>query len=203
MPRFILGLVFVALLVGARPGTAEIVPLGEATAEMVMGRADAPVTIIEYSSLTCPHCAAFHRDTLPRLKSEYIDTGKVRFVYRDFPLGALAMAAAMVARCAGTERYFGFVEVLFRSQAQWGRASNPRDALARVARMGGMSEADFNKCLVNVPLMQAIQKGAKAAEEKYEINSTPTFFIGDTKIPGNAAFERFKEVLDKALRKSG
>ena len=146
MSRFILGLAVTALLLAPVlapwPAAAGIVAIEDAMSEMALGSADAPVTMIEYSSLGCPHCAAFHRDTLPRIKKEYIDTGKLRVIYRDFPLGTPALAASMIARCSGPRKFFGFIEILFRSQAQWSRSDNPLEALTRVSRFGGMTEAD-------------------------------------------------------------
>jgi len=120
------------------PARAAIVSDEEAKAEMGLGKADAPVTMIEYSSLGCPHCAAFHLETLPQIKKDYIDTGKVRLVFRDFPLGTPALAASMIARCAGPKKFFGFIEIMFRSQPQWSRSQNPMPALTKVARLGGL-----------------------------------------------------------------
>ncbi len=205
MPRLLLGLAFVAVLIASQPfsGTtwAAIVSIEKAQSEMVLGKADAPVTMVEYSSLGCPHCAAFHRDTLPRIKKEYIDTGKVRLIYRDFPLGTAALAASMIARCAGPKKFFGFVEILFRSQAQWSKSNNPMLALTKVARFGGLSETDVQACLKRQPLLDFIRKGALAAQETHKINSTPSFIIGDDTISGAQPFEAFKKVLDKALSK--
>ena len=169
--------------------------------EMALGSPDAPVTMIEYSSLGCPHCAAFHRDTLPRIKKEYIDTGKLRLVYRDFPLGTPALAASMIARCAGPKKFFAFIEMLFRSQAQWSRSDNPLEALTQVSRFGGLTEADVKACLKYQPLLESIRKGAEAAQEKYQVNSTPTFLIGGGMISGAQPFEIFKKAIDKALAK--
>ncbi len=199
MSRFILGIAILTLLLAAPPAAAGITTLEDAVAEKVMGRDDAPVTMIEYSSLACPHCATFHRDSLPKIKEVYIDTGKVRLIYRDFPLGGLALAAAMLARCAGSERYFGFIEVLFRRQAQWSRSDNPRRELARVARFGGISQKDFDACLVNQPLMTDIRERAADAERKFGIDSTPTFIIEGTKVLGALPFEDFREIIEKAL----
>ena len=201
LSRFVLGIGILTLLLAAPPAAAGNVPLAEAVAEMVMGRDDAPVTMIEYSSLACPHCAAFHRDVLPKIKETYIDTGKVRLVYRDFPLGGLALVAAMVARCGGREKYFGFIEVLFRSQAQWSRSDNPRRELARVARFGGISQKDFEACLVSEPLMTDIRERAADAQQKLGIESTPTFIIEGEKILGARPFEDFRDVIEKALKK--
>ena len=110
--------------------------------DMVMGAANAPVTIIEYASLTCPHCAAFSTGTFPRLKEQYIDTGLVRFIFRDFPLDNFAFAAAVVARCAGPERFFGFIEVFFQQQDAWTRGNEQtiRNNMRQIARLGGMSD---------------------------------------------------------------
>ena len=170
-------------------------------ADRVMGRADAPVTIIEYSSLTCPHCASFHKDTLPMIKKTYIDTGKVRLIYRDFPLGGMALAAAMIARCAGTKRYFGFIELMFRNQETWSKSENPRAELARIALFGGMGEKEFDACLKNQPLMDAIRSQAEAAGKKYGIDSTPTFMIEGTKVSGAYPFDHFKKIIDDALNR--
>ncbi len=202
MFRFLLSLALIVLL-AATPLTvvAAIASLEEAMTEMSLGKDNAPVTMVEYSSLGCPHCAAFHFETLPKIKTDYIDTGKLRLVYRDFPLGTPSLAAAMVARCAGRDRYFGFVELLFRSQSQWSQSNNPLEAIARVVRFGGMSEADINDCLKYQPLLESIRKGAETANEKLKINSTPSFIIGSEVISGALPYEHFKKAIDKALKK--
>lgn len=168
---------------------------------MALGKADAPLTIIEYASLTCPHCATFQRDTVPELKKEYIDAGLVRMVYRDFPLDSLALAAAMLARCSGPERYFGFVEVLFRSQATWANSDNPRQELARIARLANMTEEAFDACLKDTALLKGIQARAEEGQKRYDINSTPTFIVGDRKLSGAVPFKDLKEIIDAVLKK--
>ncbi len=183
------------------PAKAAIVPVEEALSEMSMGPDNAPVTMIEYSSLGCPHCAAFHRDTLPKIKKEYIDTGKVRLVYRDFPFGTPALAASMIARCAGRDKFFGFIEIIYRSQDQWSRSRQPLAELARVARFGGMSETDVEECLKLQELLIGIRRIAAAAQETYKVKSTPTFIIGKKTISGAMSYENFKKVFDRALRK--
>jgi protein-disulfide isomerase len=205
LPRFILSLAFIAILaapqVVSAPVRAAIVSVEEAKAEMVLGNADAPVSIIEYSSLGCPHCAAFHRDTLPQIKKEYIDTGKVRLVYRDFPLGTPALAASMIARCAGPKKFFGFIEILFRSQPQWSRSQNPMQALTKVARFGGLSEDDVQACLKRQTLLDFIREVARVGQNTHNVNTTPFFIIGDKTVSGAQPFDAFKKVLDKALSK--
>ena len=175
-------------------------PLGILLADRVMGRADAPVTIEEFSSLTCSHCASFHRDTLPKIKTTYIDTGKVKLVYRDYPLGALAMAAAMLARCGTPERYFGFLEVLFRGQQSWAASKDPRQELGRVARFAGIGKVEFDACLENEALLKGIQGRADDAQTRFGIESTPTFLINGVKVAGALPFEDFQTVIEEALK---
>lgn len=189
------------VLAPASPATADIASPERALAEMALGQKDAPVTMIEYASLGCPHCAAFHHETLPTLKKEYIDTGKLKLIYRDFPLGTPALAASMIARCAGPEKYFGFVEIFFRSQAQWAHAQDPLPALAKVARFGGMSQKDVDACLKSQPILAGIRRVAAQAQEKFQVNSTPTFIIGDEVINGAMPYAHFKKAIDKALGK--
>ena len=186
--------------VARTPPAGDQGPLGILLAERVMGSADAPVTMEEFSSLTCPHCANFHRDTLPKIKTAYIDTGKVKLIYRDFPLGALAMAAAMLARCGTPERYFGFLEVLFRGQQSWATSKDPRKELERVARFAGIGKAEFDACLDNEALLKGIQERAAEAQSRFGIESTPTFIINGTKLGGALPFEDFQTVIEKALK---
>jgi protein-disulfide isomerase len=189
------------LLVGPGPARAGIASFEDAIAERALGRADAPVTILEHSSLACPHCATFHRDTLPRLTKEYIDTGKVRLVFVDFPLGGPALAASMIARCAPKDTYFGMIEVMFRDQERWSRSKDPIKELERIARLGGLSERDVQSCLDNQALLTAIRQRAVAASEQYGINSTPTFMVDGVKIEGAMPFDDFQKVIEAALRK--
>ncbi len=189
-------LVFVASILVPGPAFADG-PVYDA----VMGSADAPVTMIEYASLSCPHCAKFHKETLPKIKKEYIDTGKVKLIYRDFPFGSLAMAGAMVARCAGPKKFFGMIDILFRKRKDWFNNGNPLVNLKRIAKFGGMSGEEVDKCLREEDLLAAIQRRQLEAEDKYGVNSTPTFLINGTKIEGAKPFEVFRDVIDKALLK--
>ncbi|VUX46885.1 DsbA oxidoreductase [Candidatus Defluviicoccus seviourii] len=188
--------VFVVTLMpafGVRAATDELM------AERVLGAPDAPVTIIEYSSLTCPHCADFHIHTLPKLKAAYIDTGKVRFIFRDFPLDPRALSAAMVARCVEPNRYFGFLEILFRDQETWAISDDPVRELKVRAKLAQLSETAFNACLANEELAKAITDKAKQAHEQEGVRSTPIFFIGDRTLRGAYPFEDFKTIIDAAL----
>ncbi|HUE46208.1 MAG TPA: DsbA family protein [Aestuariivirgaceae bacterium] len=164
--------------------------------ERALGEADAPVTIIEYASATCPHCARFHIDTFPALKEEFIDTGKVRFVFREFPFDDLALAAFMLARCAPEERYFPIVDVLFEEQQSW--TQDPRGELLKIARMAGFTEESFNQCLENEEIAEGILAIRSTGAEQYGVDSTPTFFVNGTVITGNQPIERFREAIAEA-----
>jgi len=172
--------------------------------DMVLGDPGAPITMIEYASLTCPHCASFHNDTFPRIKTEYIDTGKVRLIYRDFPTRpvALAIFAAMLARCAGRTGFFGFIEVLYRTQGSWLRANDPVKALGKIARLGGVSQAELDACSNDNDLFQSIRNAQEQANREFGVRSTPTFIINGEKVEGPASYERLKDILDRMLAKS-
>ncbi len=170
--------------------------------DMVMGNEKAPVTMIEYASFTCPHCAHFETETFPQIKQDYIDTGKVRFVYRDFPLDALALRAAMLAHCAGKERYFGFVQVLFQQQTSWDQAADPEAALASIAKIGGIGKDEFDKCMGDQTLEQRVVKTRHDAEADLDIESTPTFFINGQKVSGSQPLEVYQAVINPLLPKS-
>jgi len=206
MNRLLLGFVAIlglsALIFTAQTSVAvaEIASLEDATKEMVEGNPDAPVSIIEYSSLGCPHCANFHFNTYPEIKKNYIDTGKVKLIYRDFPLGRPALAAAMIARCAGSQRYFGMVEIFFSSQKQWSSAQNPIDALKKTARFGGMSGTDVDACLANQSVLDHIQGLARKGQDEHKIQATPSFVIGGETISGGMPYADMKVYLDKALK---
>lgn len=166
-------------------------------AERTLGRADAPVTVIEYFSLTCGHCAAFHRDTMPRVKQELIETGRVRMILRDFPLDGVALAAAQVARSLPPERYEAFVSTLFATQDRWAfnRNADPREELFRIAALAGMSREQFDAALNDQELARAILERRVQGQQQHNVNSTPTFVIGNQVIPGNIDFGRFSAAV--------
>jgi len=171
--------------------------------DRVLGQADASVTIIEYASLTCPHCAAFDHDTLPKIKQNWIDTGKAKLVYRDFPLDGWALRAAMVARCAPPERYFGFIDALFQGQNAWARPDvDHEQALGRIAKLGGISDDKFQTCIKDEKLADAIAASRVAAEKEYGVDSTPTFFVNGTKMVGEHSYDAFEKALTAAQPKT-
>jgi protein-disulfide isomerase len=147
-------------------------PLGDE----IQGQADAPVTIVEYASMTCPHCSHFHETTYPEMKKKYIDTGKVRFVFREFPLDPLALAASMLARCAGKEKYFPLIDAFFAQQKDW-VVQKPLQPMFTIAKQAGFTQQTFDQCLANHQLEQGIVEERTRATQKFNVNSTPTFFI--------------------------
>jgi protein-disulfide isomerase len=157
------------------PPLAELMKAGP-LGEMSLGNDNAPVTIIEYASMTCPHCAHFHKTTYPELKKKYIDTGKVRFIFREFPLDQLAAAAFMLARCGGKDRYFPLIETLFEQQNDW-VVQRPLAPLMSISKQAGISEQAFNECLKNQEVLDGIEEVRQRASQKLNVQSTPTFFI--------------------------
>ncbi|WP_374303041.1 DsbA family protein [Ferrovibrio sp.] len=164
--------------------------------DMVIGKADAKITIIEYASLTCPHCAAFHADILPAVKADYIDTGKAKLVFRDFPLDNLAFAGAILARCGGPDRYFTFLNVLFAQQRQWATASDPKAALTQIARLGGVSAEQFDACLADKALGDYILNSRLEGNQKFNVNSTPTLIINGKTEAGVPSLDELRKKLD-------
>jgi protein-disulfide isomerase len=170
--------------------------------DRVLGNPGAPITIIEYASLTCPHCAHFATDVLPELKREWIDTGKAKLVLRDFPLDGPALRAAMIARCAPPDRFYAFAETFFASQDKWAVSKDYREALARLAKLGGMGKDEFEACFNNTTLENRIVEQRLAATQQLDINSTPTFFINGSKFSGAPTAEEFNRVLSNLAAKS-
>jgi protein-disulfide isomerase len=185
----------------ARPAAAGTAAAPQITADdRVLGKPDAPLTIVEYASLTCPHCAAFEQETLPKIRENWIDTGKAKLVFRNFPFDKPALQAAMVAACAPPERYYNFLDVLFQQQAQWATAQDSTAALARIARLGGMSDQQVQTCLADKDLENKIVAQRLAGEKDYGVSSTPTFFINGRKIVGAQDYQKFDEALQAASK---
>ncbi len=164
-----------------------------------LGKDDAPVTIVEYASMTCPHCRRFHEETLGKLKENYIDTGKVRLIFREFPLDNLAAAAAMLARCAPGDNYFPMIDVLFNQQAKWSRSSDPVSELLKISRLAGFSKESFETCLRNQDMLNKVIATRTQAAEKFNVNATPTFFLNDVKYSGDFSYEVLSKAIDALL----
>lgn len=166
--------------------------------EQSFGRSDAPVTIIEYASLTCHHCKDFHTKTWPAIRARYVDTGKVRFIMREFPLDALAAGGFMLARCSGDDKWYAVVDLLFRADDRWAHAPDPVEGLRAIMRQTGMGNDAFEACLKDQKLLDTIKqvadRGAAAG-----VDSTPTFFFNGRKEAGTLTIEQFSAIIDPLL----
>jgi protein-disulfide isomerase len=206
MRIFIIGFILaLATFLAPVPGDAksDLPPVATMLADRSEGNPGAPVTIIEYSSLTCPHCAEFDEKTMPLLKKDYIDTGKVYFISRDFPLDKVALEAATMARCAPPENYFPLIDLLFKGQKSWALAADPVQGMSALGRFAGMSDSDIKDCLADEDLQQGIAAERADAESKYSVDGTPAFIFnnGAVKLSGADPYDKFKSTIDGLLAK--
>lgn len=167
--------------------------------DMALGEETAPVTIVEYMSMTCPHCAEFHEKNFKPLKEKYVDTGKVRFILREFPFDPRAAAAIMLARCAPEPQFFPMVDVLFKQQRTWATAPDGREALLQIARLAGFTQETFEACLTNQKLLDDVNTVRTKAADQFGIQSTPTFIINGKRYPGNMSIETMSAIIDPLL----
>ena len=170
--------------------------------DMALGPANAAVTVTEFASMTCPHCAAFDQAVFPKLKSEYIDTGKIRYVFREFPLDIKAAAGSMLARCIAkgdASKYFTVVDLLFKQQSDW-VMKNTTETLTRIGKQAGLSQQAVEDCLKDQALLDKIAADQKYASEVLKVNSTPTFFVNGEKITGETSFEEFEKRIKPLLK---
>lgn len=197
--EFSLGLLRPAL--AQSPSSADL-QVASALGDHVVGKADAPVTIIEYASMTCSHCATFHNTVYPTLKSRYIETGKVRYIMREFPLDPLAAAAFMLARCAGKDdkdKYYALIETLFAKQTDWA-VQKPIPPLQAIAKQAGFTEQSFQACLSDQKMLNAIEADRNRAAEKLGVNSTPTFFINGKLFRGALTVDELAKQIEPLLK---
>ncbi|HEU4661994.1 MAG TPA: DsbA family protein [Pseudolabrys sp.] len=183
------------------PSVADLMKPG-ALSEMSMGSDKAPVTIIEYASMTCPHCAHFEATTFPELKKQYIDTGKVRYILREFPLDPIAAAGFMLARCSGKDdagKYFAMVETLFKQQREWA-VEQPLKPMLAIAKQAGFTEETFKACLANQQLLDGIEAVRQRAIDQYGVNSTPTFFVNGKKQTGDVSLADLEKLIKPYLK---
>ena len=198
---FLATLVILSLAALVRPAAAG--SMAARPGDMVFGSPDAPVTIIEYYSLNCPHCAVFHRDMFPALKADFIDTGQVRFVFRDFPLNWAAVEAAILTHCAGRERYFAVQDALFASLRQWSNAESTLLAVAEVGESVGVTRAEFKPCVEDGVLVKQVVESFEFANFEFAnkelgVGGTPTFFINGEKHVGGISLEHLGEIVEQA-----
>ena len=186
-----------ALLMPVAPARAA--GIGERPGDLAVGDPDAPVTVIEFLSLTCPSCERFHKNVYNRLKPEYVDTGKVRFIARDFPLNAPAFQAAVLAHCAGRDRYFTFIDVLFQTFDDWASSRDYTDMLAQIGELGGVSRDRFEECLNDKALENTIFQSIVDGQAEYDVSGTPTLVVNGEKYDGKMTFDALSRHIDRLL----
>lgn len=167
--------------------------------DKVIGVADAKVTIVEYASFTCGHCATFHNKTLPKLKEKYIDPGKVRLIFREFPFDPVAAAVAMLSRCAPEDKYFDVAGVFFQEQGNWARAQDVVSALRALSLQVGFTQDSFKACLTNQTLLDGVNAMRDKGANDFKVDSTPTFFINGAMYKGAMPIEDFDAILAPLL----
>jgi protein-disulfide isomerase len=172
----------------------------QALPDIVQGKADAPVTVVEYASMTCTHCAAFHTETYPTLLKKYVETGKVKFILREFPLDPLATAGFMLARCEGPEKRSAVVDLLFTQQKNWAFVDKPLEALAGILKQTGMSKDAFETCLKDQKLYDQVNEVRDGGSQKFGVTATPTFYFNGTKVSGEITPDTLAKILDPLLK---
>lgn len=194
-----------AILSGATTGASTTSPASSAASselmvagplgEMALGDPNAPNVIIEYASLTCSHCQAFHSSTYPELKSKYIDTGKAYFILREYPLDPLATAAVVLARCAPKEQFFPLVDLMFDRQREWAFVSDPKTALQNLVKQAGMTPDQFNACLTNQEILDGVNWVKNRGATEFHVSATPTFFVNGEELKGERDIAAFDKLL--------
>jgi protein-disulfide isomerase len=199
----------IVLSLGTLSPTPALAAAGDAAKELavqpsdrILGKTEAPITIIEYASLTCPHCAHFDVTVLPKLKEKWIDTGKAKLILRDYPLDEPALRAAMVARCAPADRFYPLIDTFFAQQEQWVTSRDYRAALEKLVKLGGMSEKEFKACISDKKLEDQVAQSRLVASQQLGVDATPTFFINGKKFDGAPTVEAFDQALSGAAPKS-
>ena len=185
----------------AQSATAALVAKPVSLPDMALGPAKAPVTITEYASMSCPHCAAFEENVFPMLRSKYIDTGKVRFVFREFPIDIKAAAASMLARCIANDdagKFFGAIDTLFKQQDRL--MTDTKDTLKLIGKQAGLSEQAVETCAKDQTLLDKLSADQKFAYEVLKVDATPTFFINGERLKGAMSFEELDEKIKSLLK---
>ncbi len=193
---FLLSLFF--LLMSATIANSQVVDTLEAGSPKTLGDSNAPIKMIEFASLTCGHCAKFHKEVIPLLKRKYIDEGKIYFTYNDFPLDKFALKASIIARCSG-DKFFGFLDVFYKKQKDWTRTKDPLKSLLKMAKIGGVKDEDIKVCLGNKSIEDNLLKDRLKFSKKYEITATPTIILNGSKYEGDLTFEALELKINSLL----
>ena len=193
---FLLSLFF--LLMSATIANSQVVDTLEAGSPKTLGDSSAPIKMIEFASLTCGHCAKFHKEVMPLLKRKYIDEGKIYFTYNDFPLDKFALKASIIARCSG-DKFFGFLDVFYKKQKDWTRTKDPLKSLLKMAKIGGVKDEDIKVCLGNKSIEDNLLKDRLKFSKKYEITATPTIILNGSKYEGDLTFEALELKINSLL----
>ena len=167
--------------------------------EIFLGNKDAKIVVIEYASMTCIHCATFHKNVYPKIKENYIDTNKIKFIFRDFPLDKQALFGSVLAKCAPKEKYFDFVKLILNTQKKWISSDNTfQDKLKNIGKLAGLNENKINNCFKDEKIVDDILKSRTAAEKKYNINSTPSLIINEKKYSA-MSYENFEKIIESLI----
>lgn len=201
-PNRVLSLLFVIFLLASY---STITKAKELTRELIFGNPNSNVEVIEYMSLTCSHCANFHKENIPIIFEKFVNSGKIKFIFRDFPLDGIAYQAAIISHCVGKnnpERYYGFLNYLFQQQRNWAFSGEPILALKRMALIAGLNPKNFEECLKNKALGDQVLLSRQEAESKYKIRSTPTLIINGKVFPGSISINEFEKTIEKLLSRN-
>ena len=188
------------LFISPKTAQAAGVEVEAQDAGRVIGNPKAPITVVEYASLTCPHCAEFANNIMPKLKTEWIDSGKVKWVFRDYPLDGTALKAAVIIRCAPADRFYNFVGAFYTNQQNWARAADPVATLTRLAKLGGVGEEKIKACLANKKIEDAVLQQQLDGKNRYAVNATPTIFINGKISKNFTTWEGFESELKSAAQ---
>jgi protein-disulfide isomerase len=194
--RHVLGLISASAVACALPARAQDAP---PTDDIVIGSEDASVTVYEYSSFTCPHCASFHRNTWPEVKENYVDTGKVKFILREVYFDPYGLWASMLARCGGRDSFYAMADQFMTRQDEWARAEDVAAALQKIGRLNGLSASQMRECLTDESYAKALVARYQAGADEHNIRSTPSFVIDGSLHAGDMPYDEFSALLDKAL----
>ncbi|MFL2679301.1 MAG: thioredoxin domain-containing protein [Alphaproteobacteria bacterium] len=190
---------FLLFTVISSESNSRIVDTIEALQEKKIGTGSAQIQMLEFASLTCGHCAKFHNEVFPKIKTEFIDTGKIDFVYKDFPLDKFALKASVIARCSGNDRFFNFLKVLYSKQKDWTRSNDPFKSLLKIAKFGGLKNDEIKVCVGNKSIEDGILKQRLESTKKFDIKATPTIYLNNKKYEGDLTYEALKLKIDSLL----